>query len=314
MSEINQRQTSSSPTRRAVSPEAREKKERAEQAMRRRAQVQPSLFEKYGYHIVIGIFLLICLYALFSILTRSTQKLTSIPVIDLDEIQAHNSLGSYLQGPNDFFKVHVPSTHPRTGPSAKPSSYSTITSPSRARSPSVSPPLSTFPSHTTSATNTPSAPSPSTTKVRRSPYPPGNCSSSYSIAAVSATSDRLCITKKGEFLGQLSPQLPISCDDRNYKCGGGSVVRVFEVGKKSGFVTRECLQYTGDENIKESCNDLFNNCEKYKIHDNCVSTGEEQIKREIFTRGPVVAVISVFKDFLVYKGGIYEVTEGSSKY
>lgn len=168
MSEINQRQTSSSPNRRAVSPEAREKKERAEQAMRRRGQVQPSLFEKYGYHIVIGIFLLICLYALYSILTRSTQKLTSIPVIDLDEIQAHNSLGSYLQGPNDFFKVRSP-IHPRTGPSAKPSSYSTTTSPSRARSPSVSPPLSTFPSHTTSATNTPSAPSPSTTKVRRSP-------------------------------------------------------------------------------------------------------------------------------------------------
>lgn len=53
---------------------------------------------------VIGAFGFVCVYALYSILTRSSKKLTTAPVIDEEEIAGHNSLGSYLQGPNDFFK------------------------------------------------------------------------------------------------------------------------------------------------------------------------------------------------------------------
>lgn len=44
---------------------------------------------------MIGAFGLVCVYALFSILTRSSKKLTTAPVIDEEEISAHNSLGLY---------------------------------------------------------------------------------------------------------------------------------------------------------------------------------------------------------------------------
>lgn len=49
------------------------------------------------------------------------------------------------------------------------------------------------------------------------------------------------------------------------------------------------------------------------MKDYCVTSSEENIKREILERGPVVAVMTVFKDFLVYKNGVYEVVEGSSR-
>ena len=144
-------------------------------------------------------------------------------------------------------------------------------------------------------------------------YNQGNCSSSYSIAAVSATSDRLCRSRHGEFQEQLSPQSPLSCDDKNYRCGGGSVTRVFELGKKEGFVTHSCMAFKGNEEIQDSCDTLFTNCEKFKVKDYCVASSEENIKREILERGPVVAGMTVFKDFLVYKSGVYEVVEGSSR-
>lgn len=59
----------------------------------------------------------------------------------------------------------------------------------------------------------------------------------------------------------------------------------------------------GDEN--KDCDNLFNTCNQYKISDYCVASNEESIKKEIYKKGPVVAVIPVYKDFLVYKGGVY---------
>lgn len=48
--------------------------------------------------------------------------------------------------------------------------------------------------------------------------------------------------------------------------------------------------------------------------DYCVTSGEEGIKREIYKNGPVIAVIPIYRDFLVYKDGVYHVIEGTSKF
>jgi cathepsin B len=37
-------------------------------------------------------------------------------------------------------------------------------------------------------------------------------------------------------------------------------------------------------------------------------TDVETIKREIINNGPVVTVIPIYRDFLVYKEGVYKVT------
>lgn len=64
------------------------------------------------------------------------------------------------------------------------------------------------------------------------------------------------------------------------------------------------MEFEGNDETTE-CETIFANCEKVKIVDYCVTSGEENIKREIVTKGPVVAVIPVYKDFLIYKEGIY---------
>jgi len=73
------------------------------------------------------------------------------------------------------------------------------------------------------------------------------------------------------------------------------------------------LEFNGKDESSD-CETIFANCENFKITDYCVSSGEESIKREIYKKGPVVAVISVYKDFLVYKNGVYMGIEGTSKY
>lgn len=55
-------------------------------------------------------------------------------------------------------------------------------------------------------------------------------------------------------------------------------------------------------------------CEKFHLLDYCLASEEEGIKREIFKNGPVVAVMPVYRDFLVYKSGVYTVVEGTSRF
>lgn len=47
----------------------------------------------------------------------------------------------------------------------------------------------------------------------------------------------------------------------------------------------------------------------YLSEDYCVVTEVETIKREIINNGPVVSVIPIYRDFLVYKDGVYKVSE-----
>lgn len=48
--------------------------------------------------------------------------------------------------------------------------------------------------------------------------------------------------------------------------------------------------------------------------EHCLTGGEEGIKREVYKNGPVVGVIPIYRDFLVYKEGIYSIIEGTSKF
>lgn len=60
----------------------------------------------YGYHIVIGGFIFVCVAALISVFFGGTKKLSLIPVIDEEEISTHNQHGySFSLGQNEFFQV-----------------------------------------------------------------------------------------------------------------------------------------------------------------------------------------------------------------
>jgi len=56
------------------------------------------------------------------------------------------------------------------------------------------------------------------------------------------------------------------------------------------------------------------NCARYTVADYCVASTAEGIKREILKNGPVIAILPIYRDFLIYKDGIYHVIEGTSRF
>lgn len=136
----------------------------------------------------------------------------------------------------------------------------------------------------------------------------GNCSASYSIAAVSAINDRYCLQNKADH-PVLSPQAPIACDKAiNNQCKGGFVSRTLDYAKIYGLVDNNCLSYDVSKVDKTfDCSAKIKECPKWKISDYCVSSTEEGIKQEIFNHGPIIVVIPVYRDFLIYKEGLYQV-------
>ena len=66
-----------------------------------------SSLEKYSYHIVFGIFGLILVGTLLSMLFSRSKKLHLTPVIEEDEIESHNENDyGYTLGSNSFFQVN----------------------------------------------------------------------------------------------------------------------------------------------------------------------------------------------------------------
>ena len=142
----------------------------------------------------------------------------------------------------------------------------------------------------------------------------GNCSSSYSIASVGAITDRFCLANK-ESYPRLSAQAPLACDKTiNNHCKGGFVSRALDYAKIYGLVDENCLSYNPEEDNIPDCSNKIKDCIKYKINDYCVSSTEEGIKQEILSSGPVVVVIPIYRDFLVYKSGLFQVYPKSHRF
>lgn len=78
-----------------------------------------------------------------------------------------------------------------------------------------------------------------------------------------------------------------------------------DYARKEGLVDEDCLAYSADSDV--ACPTNLNTCTKTHVQDYCVTSTEEGIKREILKNGPVAAVLPVYRDFLTYKSGVYEV-------
>ena len=100
-----------------------------------------------------------------------------------------------------------------------------------------------------------------------------NCSSSYAITTLSAVQDRICMGSNNTV--QLSAQELINCDGSQYGCDGGYVNKVLNWGRKKGYITEECMAYSGK--LSECDVDHFetNECrvdnQIYKITDYCIA-------------------------------------------
>ncbi|CAK9040063.1 unnamed protein product [Durusdinium trenchii] len=134
-------------------------------------------------------------------------------------------------------------------------------------------------------------------------YDMGNCSSSWAIAAVSSMTDRLCIAQNERL--ELSVQQLLSCDQKFGKgCNGGALDMVWNYMKEEGLVSSTCFPYKADAlPCSFQCNE-----EPKRLSSACRLSTAEQIRREIFINGPVVAPIVLWNDFLIYRSGIYQET------
>lgn len=132
-----------------------------------------------------------------------------------------------------------------------------------------------------------------------------NCSSSYAIATASSLSERFCIQSKGAVSVSLSAQDILSCDANNNGCESGTIDSVWNYVKENGLVDNTCFPYAAQNMTVPDCGEK---CEgkSYKVVNYCATTGEQGIMREIQRNGPVVAVMSVYTDFLGYGVGIYK--------
>uniref|UniRef100_A0A7S3FW81 Peptidase C1A papain C-terminal domain-containing protein n=1 Tax=Strombidium rassoulzadegani TaxID=1082188 RepID=A0A7S3FW81_9SPIT len=143
-----------------------------------------------------------------------------------------------------------------------------------------------------------------------------NCSASYAFSTLSAIEDRICMQSNKTL--KLSPQEIIDCDFNSFGCQGGYVNKVLAWGKKKGYITEECMEYTGKKQECEVDHFESNQCRIesfiYKINDFCIAVQPENIKREIIKNGPVIGQIIPHTDFLAYSEGTYMKSPDSFKF
>lgn len=175
------------------------------------------------------------------------------------------------------------------------------------------------------------------------------CGSCWAFGAASAMSDRLCIaslTKNGEpDQTRVSPEdLMECCSSCGFGCNGGYLYQSWSYFKRTGIVTGDL--HTDTDFCKPyafpSCNHHSHNPDR----DDCSShdyqtpsckrkcsnskyeksyqedlitgdsvygvTGEQEMMEELVEHGPFEVAFTVYEDFLTYKKGVYQHTEGSA--
>jgi len=131
------------------------------------------------------------------------------------------------------------------------------------------------------------------------------CGASHAISSAQTASERLCIASKTQKLVPLSAQELLSCDVQNTGCKGGYLNNSLDYLRAKGLVDEQCFPYQADtETVK--CDKICPNGQREKIEGYCILFGEDDIKREIYKNGPVVAAAQVHVDFLTYKSGVYQ--------
>ncbi|KAJ1358462.1 hypothetical protein KIN20_016891 [Parelaphostrongylus tenuis] len=163
-----------------------------------------------------------------------------------------------------------------------------------------------------------------------------NCGSCWAVSSAEAMSDRVCIASRGNKIVELSADDILSCCSTcGYGCEGGWPLDAWQYFVESGVVTG------GRYGTKNACKpyeippcDLYSNCttiaETPKCERKCqsgysipydkdksygktaysLSNSTSSIQKDILRHGPVVAVFTVYEDFMRYQSGIYEHTAG----
>lgn len=136
-------------------------------------------------------------------------------------------------------------------------------------------------------------------------YVQGNCSSSYALSVASALSERFCIQSQGSVFVTLSGQDLVSCDKKNDGCKQGQIDSVWSYIRDVGLAESSVFPYTSTDLKAPECPESFQDA-TYRVSEFCATATEAAIMREIKKNGPVVGIMPLYTDFLVYSQGVYK--------
>lgn len=139
----------------------------------------------------------------------------------------------------------------------------------------------------------------------------GHCGSCWAFAASEVLSDRLCIESQGKVVANLSPQDLVSCDYLNFGCNGGNPVLSWITLRFKGVVKESCWPYQSGDGHVPSCPWFSSNCAdgstwtKFYAKNFYLFGSIQEIKENIYAKGPVETGFMVYADFMNYSKGIY---------
>lgn len=171
----------------------------------------------------------------------------------------------------------------------------------------------------------------------------GSCKSSWAVATTAAMSDRVCIYSNGtEHFHFSAVDLLSCCTNCGNGCEGGIAEFAWNYWVTNGLVSggnynsnQGCRPYeiptcahhhSGNKtpcshvplptpkcvtSCKSSYNMSYNMDKRFGRNANAIfPCDEDQMKAELYTHGPIVAVLKVYTDFFSYKSGVYNHTQG----
>ena len=147
-------------------------------------------------------------------------------------------------------------------------------------------------------------------------YPPrsqGTCGSCYSFSASFALESRFCIKSRGAFPLRLSMQDIISCDSKNRKCFGDTIVNTWDYLENYGTCNYDCKPYISKDlyvpSCKFTCVNKFEIFARYRaMKGSFWASGDQQvIKDNLMKYGPLSVTMQTYEDMHLFNSDdVYE--------
>ena len=135
----------------------------------------------------------------------------------------------------------------------------------------------------------------------------GQCSSCWATAAVDLVESRIMIRARDPSLQpSLSVRQLVSCDTASNGCSGGHSLYALQYVRDFGLVAESDLPYSSGSTDTFTCPvPLPPGPRTYVVEPRQLVHTSADLKREIVTHGPVIALLDVYGDFFTYSSGVY---------